>query len=517
AGKDAMKVMGADRAVVDAVTETTSKMAKALESGKSVVKTMAKTGSVEGITEGAQTMINEIIRSEATDTENQLGGVDVLDAMMRGAVGGTAMGGGAMAGAHSVKAISNRVKKHREAVANGWDTETTEEVSDMPEAAEGFNERLAGVFKSKDHKPSSKQDDSGIAGTGEFDGLKTTEVPNLKSERYNQMRALLEPNGKAVDLKEVGRLIETGQITEAELASYAADNHYGRSTAVTGQFNKESHDNHLVLALEATINASRDGTLKLTDNQIDQLMNAEESGYISDINKALNAINPGIKAAVNATARDFDGKRMFKDYAERNESKRTRDAQAKADAEVKAEKGTPTIEIDESTVGEVGREGQGNVQINERAEAKLKMNREAMAHLENEFDQELEDQGYELDFKTGKGRRKFTQGAETPGRKKHTVQGKKFVTGTKVKPKTKSKESLEQKVERHNAKLRGEESPEMQAEREQLIQEVIENKAYSKVERQRMLNKLQEDADSATQERGRQHIEDKIKGTSPIA
>lgn len=297
----------------------------------------------EGSTELAQTVIDETIATEMGGDEWSIETRDMVDAGIRAVIGGGIMGAGVSATGNAVGVMREYNEARRGADAegqaideDGWlaDEEVDEEQSvgadgevitaptideDLTKSIDRAAKQTFGKRgKSKTARNKAYEDESQsmqVVGQGQFDASTYKDVPNLKNTRYKELKGILEPKGVPVDLKTVGNLIDQGQLTEAELASYAADNHYGRNTPVSGGFNRERGDEAMRQALDHVVGLSREGRINMTDKQRDRLAEAEDTGTDVAIRGALADISPKIVDSVYKHANEFDGRAMFRDYA----------------------------------------------------------------------------------------------------------------------------------------------------------------------------------------------------------
>lgn len=335
-----LKASGVSDAALKPVTDALSKpsVAKRL---KDVGVTTATGALAEGSTELAQTVIDEVIATEVGGDDWSLETKDAIDAGIRAVIGGSAMGGAASATGNTV-GFMREYNKAREGAdaegqavdSEGWlaDEEVEQEQSFDADGNEyepvGIDESLTQSIdraakrtfskKAKKFEPKKKEDDEQpleVVGQGQFDSLTAKDVPNLKSDRYKELKAKLEPKGVPVDLKTVGSLIDNGELTEAELASYAADTHYGRKTPVSGGYDSARGEEALRVAFERVVDLSRENKVKLTEAQRDKLEAAEDEGTDVAMRNALTSVSPDITNAVYKHANKFDGRAMFRDYS----------------------------------------------------------------------------------------------------------------------------------------------------------------------------------------------------------
>lgn len=289
---------------------------------------------VEGATELAQATIDEIIATEMGGDEWRLDTKLAIEAVLRGVIGGGAMGGvaSATANAHGFMQDYNEAKKGVDAEgekvdSEGWKEDTVVEVEQDEadftgaETLEKSVERVAKLTPKKaksgvkTDKPELEEGaDLGVVGQGQFDSMTSRDVPNLKSERYDELRGVLEPKGKPLSEKEVGALIDSGVLTNDELASYAADSHYGSKTPLSGGYDKGRGDEALARVFKQVIRMSRDSKIKLTEGQKERLREAEEIGTDAALKAALADVNPELNNIVYRNANKFDGRAMFRDY-----------------------------------------------------------------------------------------------------------------------------------------------------------------------------------------------------------
>ena len=366
-----LKASGVSDAALKPVTDALSKpsVAKRL---KDVGVTTATGALAEGSTELAQIVIDEVIATEVGGDDWSLETKHAIDAGIRAVIGGTAMGGAASATGNAVGFMReyNKAQEGADAEGNavdrdGWlaDEEVEQEQAFGADGNAyepvGIDESLTQSIdraakrtfskKAKKFEPKKKEDDEQpleVVGQGQFDSLTAKDVPNLKSDRYKELKAKLEPKGVPVDLKTVGNLIDNGELTEAELASYAADTHYGRKTPVSGGYDSARGEEALRVAFERVVDLSRENKIKLSDAQRDKLVAAEDEGTDVAMRNALTSISPDITNAVYKHANKFDGRAMFRDYSKiKNDKIKNRERLKKEAAPVEPMKQNATKPI----------------------------------------------------------------------------------------------------------------------------------------------------------------------------
>ena len=339
---DVMKSSGLSKEVTDGVAKALTDVGKRtpIDRARDIIKTAGKGGAVEGLTESAQGFVDEVIFTASSGQDWSYDTEQAVEAMLRGVIGGSAMGGGASTLANTVDAVRTQYEKARN--DSKGETEVTETV-DVIETSEEFRTTLDKALKKKNY---SKKDDGSdgdnggfyaeagdIVGLGQFEGKSFKDVPNLPKERYQEMQELLEPDGKMISDKQMLALKKDGKFTDRELAQYAADDLTGTKTAVIGNYDNKIGDAHLAEAFRGIESAVRNGDLDLTKKQAEKFQEAKESRDSNQITALLNSINPSIKAAINREANVFDGRRMFMDYANGKRSKERRAAEKEAKAE----------------------------------------------------------------------------------------------------------------------------------------------------------------------------------------
>ncbi len=328
---------------------------------KDVLGTTAIGAAAEGITETAQVITDEIIATEVGDDEWRLETRDAVEAGIRAVIGGGAMGGIASTAGNAVGFMReyNQARQGADAEgeqinADGWRADTVEEVEDdgvpfsSDDSLEQSVERAA--KKRPKSKPNAKveTDDTGVVGQGQFDSLTTRDVPNLSSDRYDELREILEPKGKPLNESQVGALIDNGTLTNEELARYAADSHYGASTPLSGGYDKARGDEALARVFKQVVRLSRDGKLKLTEQERNRLTEAEEESTDTALRAALGSINPEFNNIVYRNANQFDGRAMFRDYSKIKRDRIKNRERIKKEAQVeKSIENAPTVKIPE--------------------------------------------------------------------------------------------------------------------------------------------------------------------------
>ncbi|AZN32585.1 hypothetical protein [Pseudoalteromonas sp. Xi13] len=326
---------------------------------KDVLGTTAIGAAAEGVTETAQVITDEIIATEVGDDEWRLETRDAVEAGIRAVIGGGAMGGIASTAGNTVGFMReyNQARKGADAEgetvdAEGWKADTVEEVEDdgVPfsgdDALEQSVERAA--KKRPKSKPNAKEgdDEPSVVGQGQFDSLTARDVPNLSSDRYDELREILEPKGKPLSEAEIGALVDNGTLTDEELARYAADSHYGASTPLSGGYDKTRGDEALARVFKQVVRLSRDGKLKLTEQERNRLTEAEEESTDTALRAALGAINPEFNNIVYRNANQFDGRAMFRDYAKIKRDRVKNRERIKKEAQVeKSIENAPTVQI----------------------------------------------------------------------------------------------------------------------------------------------------------------------------
>ncbi|WP_335989611.1 hypothetical protein [Pseudoalteromonas sp. CH_XMU1449-3] len=334
-----MKASGVSDAALKPVMDTFAKPS-VMKRLKDVGITTQVGALAEGSTEVAQTVINEIIATEMGGDDWSLETKDAVESGIRAVIGGGVIGGAASATGNTIgfmreynKAAQDADAEGQKIDAEGWkaDEEVEEEQLfrangdeyEPVQLGEGIDksiDRAARATFSKKSKAGTpktfKETDSmEVAGQGQFDAMTAKDVPNLPSARYNELKAKLEPNGKPVDIGTVGKLIDQGELTNEELASYAADSHYGRKTPVSGGYDSAKGEEALRFTFNRVIDLSREGRIKMTDAQRDKLQAAEDEGTDTAIRNALASVSPRLTDIVYRHANSFDGRAMFRDYA----------------------------------------------------------------------------------------------------------------------------------------------------------------------------------------------------------
>ncbi|KPW03243.1 hypothetical protein [Pseudoalteromonas sp. P1-11] len=346
----------AAKPVMDALSKPS--VAKRL---KDVLGTTAIGAAAEGVTETAQVITDEIIATEVGDDEWRLETRDAVEAGIRAVIGGGAMGGIASTAGNAVGFMReyNQARQGADAEgeqvnADGWRADTVEEVEDdgvpfsSDDSLEQSVERAA--KKRPKSKPNAKveTDDTGVVGQGQFDSLTARDVPNLSSDRYDELREILEPKGKPLNESQVGALIDNGTLTNEELARYAADSHYGASTPLSGGYDKARGDEALARVFKQVVRLSRDGKLKLTEQERNRLTEAEEESTDTALRAALGSINPEFNNIVYRNANQFDGRAMFRDYSKIKRDRIKNRERIKKEAQVeKSIENAPTVKIPE--------------------------------------------------------------------------------------------------------------------------------------------------------------------------
>lgn len=346
----------AAKPVMDALSKPS--VAKRL---KDVLGTTAIGAAAEGVTETAQVITDEIIATEVGDDEWRLETRDAVEAGIRAVIGGGAMGGIASTAGNAVGFMReyNQARQGADAEgeqvnADGWRADTVEEVEDdgvpfsSDDSLEQSVERAA--KKRPKSKPNAKveTDDTGVVGQGQFDSLTARDVPNLSSDRYDELREILEPKGKPLNESQVGALIDNGTLTNEELARYAADSHYGASTPLSGGYDKARGDEALARVFKQVVRLSRDGKLKLTEQERNRLTEAEEESTDTALRAALGSINPEFNNIVYRNANQFDGRAMFRDYSKIKRDRIKNRERIKKEAQVeKSIENVPTVKIPE--------------------------------------------------------------------------------------------------------------------------------------------------------------------------
>ena len=297
---------------------------------KDVMNTAALGAGIEGATSTAQVVIDEVIATEMGGTDWNLETRDIVEAGIRAVIGGGAVGGIASSLGNSVGYMRDYNEARRgadaegEAVdAHGWKDDTVEESENEAPAYDGSESLELNVERVAKRKPKARKTaagddadvDAGVVGQGQFDSMTSRDVPNLKTERYDELRKMLEPEGKPLDEKQVGALVDSGTLTDEELASYSADSHYGSKTPLSGGYDKAKGDAALANVFRKVVSMSREGKLKLTDEQREKLTMAEDVGTDVALKGALGAINPEFNNIVYRNANKFDGRAMFRDYS----------------------------------------------------------------------------------------------------------------------------------------------------------------------------------------------------------
>ena len=326
---------------------------------KDVLGTTAIGAAAEGVTETAQVITDEIIATEVGDDEWRLETRDAVEAGIRAVIGGGAMGGIASTAGNTVGFMREYNEARRGVDAEGekvdsegWKADTVEEVEDdgVPfsgdDALEQSVERAA--KKRPKSKPNAKEgdDEPTVVGQGQFDSLTARDVPNLSSDRYDELREILEPKGKPLSEAEIGALVDNGTLTDEELARYAADSHYGASTPLSGGYDKTRGDEALARVFKQVVRLSRDGKLKLTEQERNRLTEAEEESTDTALRAALGAINPEFNNIVYRNANQFDGRAMFRDYAKIKRDRVKNRERIKKEAQVeKSIENAPTVQI----------------------------------------------------------------------------------------------------------------------------------------------------------------------------
>lgn len=346
----------AAKPVMDALSKPS--VAKRL---KDVLGTTAIGAAAEGVTETAQVITDEIIATEVGDDEWRLETRDAVEAGIRAVIGGGAMGGIASTAGNAVGFMReyNQARQGADAEgeqvnADGWRADTVEEVEgdgvpfSSDDSLEQSVERAA--KKRPKSKPNAKveTDDTGVVGQGQFDSLTARDVPNLSSDRYDELREILEPKGKPLNESQVGALIDNGTLTNEELARYAADSHYGASTPLSGGYDKARGDEALARVFKQVVRLSRDGKLKLTEQERNRLTEAEEESTDTALRAALGSINPEFNNIVYRNASQFDGRAMFRDYSKIKRDRIKNRERIKKEAQVeKSIENAPTVKIPE--------------------------------------------------------------------------------------------------------------------------------------------------------------------------
>lgn len=350
----------AARPVLDALANPS--VAKRL---KDVLGTAALGAGLEGSTAVAQTVIDEVIATELGGEEWHLDTKRAVDAGLRAVIGGGTFGAIASTTGNTAGFIRqyNEAKRGFDAEGEavnkeGYKEDTVEETeTDAPYEGGSLSieQDVARVAKRKpmpdrkNKKPDTGEDsDLGVAGQGQFDSMTTRDVPNLKSTRYDELRQILEPKGKPVSPKELGALVENGVLTDAELASYAADSHYGSKTPLSGGYDKSLGDGALASVFKQVVNLSREGKYKLSEAQKDRLTEAEQTGTDTALKAALNNINPELTSIVYRNASKFDGRAMFRDYAKiKSDRVKTRERIKKEQTVEKDTANAPVVKVPE--------------------------------------------------------------------------------------------------------------------------------------------------------------------------
>jgi hypothetical protein len=346
----------AAKPVMDALSKPS--VAKRL---KDVLGTTAIGAAAEGVTETAQVITDEIIATEVGDDEWRLETRDAVEAGIRAVIGGGGIGGIASTAGNAVGFMReyNQARQGADAEdeqvnADGWRADTVEEVEDdgvpfsSDDSLEQSVERAA--KKRPKSKPNAKveTDDTGVVGQGQFDSLTARDVPNLSSDRYDELREILEPKGKPLNESQVGALIDNGTLTNEELARYAADSHYGASTPLSGGYDKARGDEALARVFKQVVRLSRDGKLKLTEQERNRLTEAEEESTDTALRAALGSINPEFNNIVYRNANQFDGRAMFRDYSKIKRDRIKNRERIKKEAQVeKSIENAPTVKIPE--------------------------------------------------------------------------------------------------------------------------------------------------------------------------
>lgn len=366
-----MKASGVSDAALKPVMDTLAKPS-VMKRLKDVGITTQVGALAEGSTEVAQTVINEVIATEMGGDDWSLETKDAVEAGLRAVIGGGVIGGAASATGNTIgfmreysKAAQDVDAEGQKIDAEGWkaDEEVEEEQAfrangddyEPVQLGEGIGKSIDRVAratfskKAKSAAPKSfKETDSmEVAGQGQFDAMTAKDVPNLPSARYNELKAKLEPNGKPVDIGTVGKLIDQGELTNEELASYAADSHYGRKTPVSGGYDSAKGEEALRFTFNRVIDLSREGRIKMTDSQRDKLQAAEDEGTDTAIRNALTSVNPRLTDIVYRHANSFDGRAMFRDYAKIKSDRFKTQERMKREADPKPEpekaKQEPTV------------------------------------------------------------------------------------------------------------------------------------------------------------------------------
>jgi endonuclease YncB( thermonuclease family) len=362
---DVLRSAGLGDDVVRSVTKAMDKVEKKSKLSRlgDVGKAGVKAGGTEGITETAQMVIDEVILANASDTGFDLKTQDAIDGAIRAVLGGGAMGAGASGIGNAAGIMSeynaeraqfddagNRKNEDGLLVDENGDpiAETNEyEVDTNPLAQEDEDSITWAVEQEIDENseidpwkawedvvghelaPSPFGETEGNQVGGEVEESSRAsygkkDVPNLKTTRFNEIKGILEPNGKRVNLKELKTIIASGTVTDKELAQYLGDDMQSTANSIYGNFDREKNDRLKIRALDITIEKVRDGIVKASDETKALLVKAQDTLTVGDINKALDAVNPLINRLAGKRSVKYDTRAMWQEYT--GESTTTKDS-----------------------------------------------------------------------------------------------------------------------------------------------------------------------------------------------
>lgn len=286
----------------------------------------------EAATEMTQTLVDEIIATTASDNVDwTLDTVQMLDSGLRAVIGGGTMGAGASTLGNAAGVMQEYSQARREAEANGgWDGETTEQVEedaptiDSTQGLEGLEADVLWAAKAKKYGKGGKGEQDNIVSLGQFDGLSGKDIRDLKAERYDEIKEVIESEGDLLPFNDIKSLIEDGQLSEFEFVQYMTDKHFGAKTNVYHTSQSDTRREIMTEVFRTTLQASRENKLKLEDKQRETLVELHKKGSATEdeLKQVLNAINPKLVQIAYNRAAKFDLKKMYDDYtgADRKES-----------------------------------------------------------------------------------------------------------------------------------------------------------------------------------------------------
>ena len=362
---DVLRSAGLGDDVVRSVTKAMDKVEKQSKLSRlgDVGKAGVKAGGTEGIAETAQMVIDEVILANASDTGFNLKTQDAIDGAIRAVLGGGTMGAGAsgignaagIMGEYNAEraqfdAKGNRKNEDGLLVDENGDliAETNEYEVDSNPLAQEDEDSIAWAVEQEIEEspevdpwkawedvvghelaPSPLGETEGSQVGGEFQESSRAsygkkDVPNLKTTRFNEIKNILEPNGKRVNLKELKTIIASGTVTDKELAQYLGDDMQGTANSIYGNFDREKNDRLKIRALDLTIEKVRDGIVKASDETKALLVKAQDTLTVGDINKALDAVNPLINRLAGKRSVKYDTRAMWQEYT--GESTTTKDS-----------------------------------------------------------------------------------------------------------------------------------------------------------------------------------------------